>query len=60
MSSDPSNLNPFSDAPSDHDQGYDYGKETGDPGLGNLNPATSPESDAGQQEGAADSEGDSD
>jgi hypothetical protein len=60
MESDASNLNPFADAPSEHDQGYDYGKETGDSGLGNLNPFTSPEYDQGQQEGAADSEGDGD
>jgi hypothetical protein len=60
MSSDPSTLNPFADTPSDYDQGYDYGKETGDSGLGTLNPFTSPEYDQGQQDGAADSEGDND
>jgi hypothetical protein len=60
MSSDSSTLNPFGDTPSDHDAGYTYGNETGDPGLGDLNPLVSTEYSEGQQEGAADSEGDSD
>jgi hypothetical protein len=60
MSSDPSTLNPFADTPSDYEQGEAYGEATGDSGMGDLNPFTSQDYDAGQQEGAANSEGDSD